>query len=236
MLMAAFLILIILKPALIYANKTTHNNFTIYHQKKLDPSFLTSLDEASKLLQESEFYNPNLEFDICLNDGSTYPTLIKTIRGQAFAWGFYNKVVLQGNANYKDKHIELNGYRWNLTQLISHEMTHCLQFDQLGLLKSNPIANFPNWKWEGYAEYVSRQYPDQKNLTENINRLLSTDKSNWEINFADSTIASREYYEYWILMQYCVDIKKMTFHQILEDTTQEQIIQKEMMGWFEQSR
>ena len=109
---------------------------------------------------------------ICLNDGSNYPKLMQTIRGKAFAWGFYDKVVLQGTANYNYNYVELNGYKWNLTQLLAHEMTHCLQFDKLGLWKSNPIANIPNWKWEGYAEYVSRQNADQKNVSKNIAHLL----------------------------------------------------------------
>jgi hypothetical protein len=36
-------------------------------------------------------------------------------------------------------------------------MTHCYQYKKLGLLGSNPIANIPAWKWEGYAEYASRK-------------------------------------------------------------------------------
>jgi hypothetical protein len=232
LLIAGLLLIIILNPILTYANKTTHNNYTVFHTKTLDPTLLTKLDQATELLKASEFYNSNLQLDICLNDGSKYPKLIRVLRGQAFAWGFYNKVVLQGNANFKDDYVELNGYRWNLTQLLAHEMTHCLQFDKLGFWKSKPIANIPNWKWEGYAEYVSRQNNDHKDLSKNINRLIATDKNNWAINFSDSTIAPREYYDYWTLVQYCMDIKKMTYKQIISDTTSEQTVRQEMMSWF----
>jgi hypothetical protein len=232
LLIAGLLLIIILNPILTYANKTTHNNYRVFHNKTLDPTLLTKLDQATELLKASEFYNSNLQLDICLNDGSKYPKLIRALRGQAFAWGFYNKVVLQGTANFKDDYVELNGYRWNLTQLLAHEMTHCLQFDKLGFWNSKPIANIPNWKWEGYAEYVSRQNNDQKDLSKNINRLIATDKNNWAINFSDSTIAPREYYDYWTLVQYCMDIKKMNHKQILADTTSEQTVRQEMMGWF----
>ena len=226
------LLIIILNPILTYANKTTHYNFTVFHNKTVDPTLLIKLDQATELLKASEFYNPNLHFDVCLNDGSKYPKLIKTLRGEAFAWGFYDKVVLRGTANFKDNYVELNGYKWNLTQLLAHEMTHCLQFDKLGLWKSKPFANIPNWKWEGYAEYVSRQNADQKDLSKNIERLIATDKKNWEIKFADSTIAPREYYDYWTLIQYCMDIKKMTYNQILADTKSEQTVRQEMISWF----
>lgn len=229
---AGLLLVIILNPILTYASKTTHNNHTIFHNKSIDPTILTKLDQATELLKASEFYNPKLQLDICLNDGSKYPKLIRILRGQAFAWGFYDKVVMQGNAEFKENHVELNGYKWNLTQLLAHEMTHCLQFDKLGFSKSKPIANIPTWKWEGYAEYISRKNTDQQDLSKNIARLIVADKNNWEVYFADSTIAPIEYYSYWTLVQYCMDIKKMTYKQILADTTSERMVRKEMMNWF----
>jgi hypothetical protein len=71
---------------------------------------------------------------------------MRTLRGQAFAWGFYNKVVMQGSTNCTSNYVTLNGFKWNLIQLLAHEMTYCLQFDKLGFWKSKPIANIPNWK------------------------------------------------------------------------------------------
>ncbi len=232
LLIAGLLLIIVLNPILTYANKTTHNNYSVFHNKTLDPALLTSLDNATECLKTSEFYNPTLQLDICLNDGSKYPKLMQMLRGQAFAWGFYNKVVLQGNVNCTENYVELNGYKWNLTQLLAHEMTHCLQFNKLGFWKSNPVANIPDWKWEGYAEYVSRQNKDQTDLAKNIERFISTDKNSWEIRFADSTIAPREYYKRWILVQYCLNIKKMSYKKLLADTASEHQVKQEMMDWY----
>ena len=229
---AGLLLVIILNPILTYANKTTHKNYTIFHNKPIDQILILKVDKATELLKASEFYNSKLQLDICLHDGSKYPELMQVLRGQAFAWGFYNKVVMQGILNYKNNSAELNGYKWNLTQLLAHEMTHCLQFDKLGLWKSKPFANIPNWKWEGYAEYISRQNADQKDLSKNITRFLSADKNDWAINFADSTIAPREYYGYWNLVQYCMDIKKMNYKQVLADTASEKNVRQEMLRWY----
>ncbi len=33
-------------------------------------------------------------------------------------------------------------------------------------------------------------------------------------------------------MQYCLDIKKMTYMQILADTTGEKAVRQEMLSWF----
>ena len=232
--LAGLLMIIILNPILTYANKTPHKNFSIYHNQNIDPILFRSLDQATILLKTSEFFTNNLKLDICLNEGSTYPTIIKTLRGRAFAWGFYDKVVLQGTMNCKANFVELNGYKWNLTQLLAHEMTHCLQFEKLGFWGSKPISNIPNWKWEGYAEYVSRQNADQKDLKKNIDRLQQTDKNIWEVKFEDNTITSREYYNYWSMVKYCLDVKKMSYQQLLTDETSEQSIKQEMMKWYEE--
>jgi len=232
LLVAGLLFLIILNPLLVYANKTIHNGYTGFQNIRLEPDFLSRLDQAAGIWKTSEFYNPDLRLDICLNDGSKYPKLIRALRGQAFAWGFYDKVVLQGTANSKENYLQLNGYRWNLAQLLAHEMTHCLQFDKLGFWKSKPMANIPDWKWEGYAEYVSRQDTDQQDLSKNIERFIATDEKNWDIPFADGTLAPRGYYDSWILVQYCIDIKKMTYRQILTDTTGEKRMRQEMMNWY----
>lgn len=236
LLLAGLLLIIVLNPILTYANKTTHNKFTIFHNKPIDPILFSSLDSAAMLLTRSEFYNNNLKLDICLNDGSSYPSIIKAIQGQAFAWGFYNKVVIYGKMNCKENFVQLNGYHWNLIQLVAHEMMHCIQYDRLGLIKSNPIADIPNWKWEGYAEYISRQNSNQKSLINNIDRQNQTDVNSWELTFEDNTITPKVYYNDWILTQYCLDIKKMSYQNLITDTTSEQSYKEEMMNWYKKNK
>lgn len=225
------LLIIVLNPVLLYANKTKHANHILFHNQQMDPAFITALDEADLLVSGSECYNPQLQLDICLNDGASYPGLIKFLHGPAFAFGFYNKVVLQGRADAANNYVELNGYRWNLTQLLAHEMTHCLQFDKLGFWNSNPMAGIPEWKWEGYAEYVARKKKDQTDLKKNIRLLLEAGKNDWAVYFADSTIAPKTYYGYWLLVQYCLDIKKMNYQQLLADTSGMEAVKEEMMSW-----
>ena len=103
------------------------------------------------------------------------------------------------------------------------------------LIKSNPIADIPNWKWEGYPEYVSRRNADQLDSTKNILRKLEQEKADadgWAIYFSDNTISPREYYNAWLLVQYCLDIKKMSYESLLADTTSEQETSRQMMLWY----
>ncbi len=53
------LIGIVLNPTLTYANKTTYNNFTIFHDKPLDNVLLTHLDQAAELLEKVSFTTLN---------------------------------------------------------------------------------------------------------------------------------------------------------------------------------
>ena len=234
-----FLIGIVLNPSLLYAHHTKVGNYTVYHNKTLDENFVPLLTDATKLIKVSELYDANFKFDICLNDGSLYTSLMNKLLGQAMGWGFYNKVILMGNANYKDNFVELNGYEWNMTQLIAHELTHCLQFHKFGLWKSNPIAKYPNWKWEGYPEYVARRKGDQLDLTRNIARKIdqeNAEKDGWAISFSDSTITPRDYNNAWLLVQYCLNIKKMTYQRLLKDTSSQQTISDQMMNWYSKNK
>ncbi len=228
------LVIIVFNPSFSYAHQTTFKNFTVHHSTGLNKHLLLRLDETTELLKTSEFFNPELKFQVCLNDGSIYPTLLRTLRSPAFAWGFHTKIVLQGNADYQNNTVELNGYTWNLTQLLAHEAVHCLQFDKLGLLKSNPVAGIPEWKWEGYAEYISRQGADQKNLINNIALLQATEKiknNNW-ITFDDKSGTVIAYYRSWLLVQYCIEVKKLSYSEILDHSIKNVEVEEEMWAWY----
>jgi len=205
---------IVLNPTLLYSHETIFGNYTIYHDSLLDNNIKIWIEKSATHMESSEIYDSDLKIDICLNDGSSYPKVIWKIFGSpVFGTGFYNKVVLHGEANYKGNYVRLNGYQWNLTQLLIHEQMHCMQFNYFGLLNSNPIADYPHWKWEGYPEYISRQNIDQKNLLKNITHLIETaaaDKNGWGIGFADKTFTSRTYYNWWTMVHYCLEIKKMS--------------------------
>ncbi len=226
------LLAIVLNPILLYANKSNVGNYTICSQHLPDPYFIERLNNATELLKTSELYDGNQKLTICINDGSAFPRLVQAIQGPAFAYAYYHNVVLNGAVNARDNYVELNGYKWNLTELLAHEATHCMQSRKYGLLHSNPIARYPQWKWEGYPEYVARK--NKASLSENISHLIETehtDNNNW-ISFDDSTGTVIPYYKSWLLMQYCLDIRKMSYTQLLEDTTCEALFTQYMMNWY----
>lgn len=240
-LLLGLLVLVVLTPSLLYANKTQIGTYTIYHNKPLDKDLKLRLDNTKKILMYSEYYDPNIEFKICMNDGSYYPALMQTFLGRAFALGYTSNIVtLCGDeVNIKRNYVRVNDCKWNLTQLLAHEETHCYLFNKLGFWKTNPVAHYPIWKWEGYPEYISRQADDQKDLMKNIeklNNVIKEGKDGWGISFADSTLTSKDYFRYRLLIQYCLDVKEQTYENLLLDTTSEQTTTAQMMNWYSEQK
>jgi len=48
----------------------------------------------------------------------------------------------------------------------------------------------------------------------------------------DSTEILTVYYKYRLLIQYCMEIKKLSFIQLLKDTTCEGTVRQQMMNWY----
>lgn len=230
------LLILIFNPSLLYANKTMVLNHMVYHDTELSPYFKERLHESLSLIKTSELYDDAMCFDICLDKNSTLPQVMNTLKGPAYGWGFFNQIVLKGDIDYKNNTIAINGYKWNLSQLMAHELTHCLQTNAFGFWNSNPVANYETWKWEGYPEYIARQHLNQLDLEENIDLKLQQELEGgeaWAFKFNNGTIAPRTYYNHWIMVQYCLEIKKMTYRQLLNNKTlTNEILEIELLDWY----
>lgn len=231
------IIFALLNPGILYANKTEIGNYTVYHDEALHPDFELRLSNAAELVSASEIYDQDFKIKFCLNDGSYYPLFVEKIRGRAFGWGGHNIAVFSGEkTDFAENYVQIGRYKWNLERLFAHELMHCYQTNYFGLFNSNPIADYPTWKWEGFAEYISREGEEQQDLVKNIKRYKKSVLENedaWEVEFPDSTIAPRNYYEFWILVQYCLDVKEMNYPQLLETALDRDSLFAEMERWYQ---
>lgn len=225
---------LLLHPGVLYAHQTTTRPYTIYHNRPLDPALLPRLAQARHLVQASEVFDKALRLEICLNDGSWYPRLVQAVWSPAFAWSFSNKVVLNGEATATTNRLTFRTYAWNLTALLAHEMTHCYQVHRRGLWQSNPLARYPIWKWEGYAEYIARPPSESQTLRQHLARLqqaAQAEPARWDLRLGDGSSTSREYFTYFVLTEYYLDVKHLTFEQLLQDTTSQQVTQQQLAAW-----
>jgi hypothetical protein len=229
------LLMFMLCPILLYANKTIFGTYSIYHNKPLNKNFLLRLGQAGSLIKSSDLYDPELKIDICLKDGSAYPGIIERVLGRDMLSSFYNKLVFTCDAaSFDSNYITLYGHKWNLTAMLAHGQVHCMEFKKYGFWKSNPLGKHPVWKWEGYPEYIARKGSLAMDLWNGISRMLETEQVNhtgW-MRLPDGTETLTTYFRYLLLVQYCLEIKKMSFARLLEDRVPEDAVRQEMLGWY----
>jgi hypothetical protein len=221
-----------------YARTRTYENISVYSNNICPLAFNKVLEKATSLITQSELYDSTFHFDVFLNDGSSFPFFPKKIFGDAFAWGYYNNVVLNGVNDSSFTFMKLNGYNRQLARTIAHEMMHCLEAKRFGLTGSRPLKNIPNWKWEGYPEFIayrSSLYKEDSLLIANLALLDSLKDQPLYVAMVNTdegmSVAGMDYFRWWLMIKYCMDVKKMTFIQIMKDEVKYDDVYREMMEW-----
>jgi hypothetical protein len=227
------LISFVFNPSFLYAKKTTHKNFVIHHTRELDNNLITMLDASLDQLKNRELFNSEIKINVCLNDGSYYPVLIKTLMGPDVVRSFANiSVVYPDNLNVeKDELIvnEWNNESFKASQWFTHSFAHCLQYKKYGFFGSYPIARHALWKWEGYADYTS--YGTSYDLSTLIKKHLEQTADFW-IEAEDGSKTNKNQLKFLTMVKYCIEIKQMTYDQILESKDSPDKVYSDMLSWY----
>ena len=241
LLLLVIFMLFMLNPQMMYANKYNYRGISVYSSMPYDTSYNKVFDKAISLAQKSELYDYAFKLDVFLNDGSKFPKILRGIYGDAYAWGYHNNIILNGKPDESFQWIMLNGYNRQMARTVAHEMIHCYQYNALGLFHSRPLKNIPIWKWEGYPEYVcykSSKTDEKEILRENIGRLINYENEGFQYaqTFVDEgpTFLGTTYLKFWLMVKYEMDIKGLSFKQLLNDKITESKTYNEMKMWYEQ--
>ena len=235
------IVIVILFPQRLFANRVSYKMFAVYSNNRIDNKFKTVLDSAMTLVQRSELYDPEYTYNIILCNNSFYNKIDNTIlgTGPAARARLHNVIV-------KVRIDPMNNLAFptfpraceiDLTYMIAHEMIHCLQANRYGLLKFNPFTHPEFWKLEGYPEYISKQKQltsQDYSLTNDIERYLqlkSNTAGNWVLSEEGGCEFPDYYYRGRLMMEYLIDIRRLTYDQVLNDTVSESILFDEMINW-----
>lgn len=232
---------IILFPQPLFANKIEYKEFTVYSNEEINNDIIPLLDNAMELVKESELNDPNYKYDIFL----CYNSLFNKIDDKLLGIGPSARVT-DNNITVKVKvdserdlffptfHKNCEG---SLTYLLAHEMIHCLQTNKYGMIKFNPLKHPEMWKLEGYPEYISRQTKLKDNdysLTSEIDRYIELESKAtdiWILIEEGGCEAPKYYYKGRLLIEYLMDIKHLSYDQILNDTVSADVIYADMISW-----
>ena len=232
---------IILFPQLLFANKLEYKGFRVYSNEKISNDIIPVLDNSVKLVKESELYDLNYKFNVLLCYNSVFNKIDDKLLGFGpSARATLNHVTVKVRIDSK-RDLFFPTFRKNcegsLSTLLAHEMVHCLQANKYGIMKFNPLAHPEMWKLEGYPEYISqrpRLRNKHYNLVSEIDRYIKLEKEakdNWVSIEEGKCEVPTYYYKGRIMIEYLMDIKHLSYDQILKDTNSEDVYYAEMLEW-----
>lgn len=237
------LITIIFFPEPLFAYKHEYKQFNVYSSILIENEIDILLENALILAKSSELYDPNYQFDVFLAHQTLFNTIDDQFLGhQPTARATDNNIVIKVAIDVKNNLFFPTFYQkceGNLTYLLAHEMIHNLQANKYGKLKFNPFNPPEYWKLEGYPEYISRQDQlsnEHYSFIKEINRYVHLEnklKDNWIDVEEQGCKSPKYYYKGRLMIEYLMDIKKLSYDQILSDTTAEKTIFHAMLDWKE---
>jgi hypothetical protein len=123
----------------------------------------------------------------------------------------------------------------DLTWVLAHEFTHSMQNNaNLDYVKSTTKKQI-NWKLEGHADYISKNFKNDGRLKEKIDDYLIKSKNGEDlIRFTVDKNGKKiihSYYKYSLLVQYLMEIKDMDYFEICELETNSDQVYLEMIEW-----
>lgn len=228
------LIITLLNPTLLYSYETEVDQVTVLHDAPLAEGFEEVVRQAIETVRTSELYDPAFEVQLCLNEGSFYPEIMKSIRGAGFGYGYYTIALIRAEVDVATMTAEINGYYWNLKQLIAHEIIHTLQYHRYGF----KTLNHAGWKAEGYPEYIARQ--STLSLKGEVARLISfggdAQIKEWVwVKDKEGTGVSLDYYQNHLLVRFMMEQKKLSYDDLLFNESDKTEVLNEMLNWYQNS-
>lgn len=235
--MAGLLFLFVLYPNNLFAKRKAFKAFNLYSNKEIKGDYQPILDKAIDIVKTSELYDSNYKYDIFLTDETVYKSVIFKLIGPSLARSIDNNILLNISADFSQNLLIGPKNNRNLTLTIAHEMVHCLQINKFGALKFNPLHHPPIWKLEGYPEYVANRdeikAPGYK-FAETVKKLRAYEarKAEW-VELQPGHFDPIVYFKGRVMMEYLINIKGMSYEQILSDELKEETVDQEINHWQE---
>ena len=201
---AYFLTLIF--PQYLFAHEVSHKNFSVYSRQPLDENIKRVLDSADERLKKSPLYEPEVKEKIFLSDSFAFYAFLSSVKHKSFA----NTIPGVGNIRVNKSDIPSDSVfrasetdnRRSLSGVIAHEVTHNLIRRKFGLV--NSFTNLPNWKDEGYCEYVAGE--TTLSFEEGVRR--------WKEN--PNRDAGYDYFKYHQMVKYLLEDEKISVEELFE--------------------
>lgn len=214
-------ILLLMWPNLLFSHQYQYQNFNIHSDKAIPLEIEKVLDDVVKRIQYSELYNKKDKFRIFICQKNWRFTLLTR---NPKAGGVVNGI-LSSNAFIRSSNIETNalippsGWLYEahlrpLSYFIAHELTHSMQSSYDRFM----VAKVPPYIMEGYADYIGKRpaYNYELYKTQLLENHRKMDPANGLYN------------RYHLYIAYLMEIKGLSFVQILDQKPEIEVVLAEI--------
>lgn len=245
-------------PGILFTNHIESGNITIHSDHQFSDELEIALHDIKATISTSELYDPSLKHDIYFGYGNRMFSALKIKPDLTYnlSWPPYLSQIV----TFRQPHFQANTLSHpehkddvvNLRQILSHEIVHTLMNSHLGLWRGH---RSPMWKVEGYCDYVAAStstFVDPSyELQTSVKRILNTDLS-WitddqgdftQMQYSHkqkSSIRNEQgvewptsYYISRILWEYLLDVKGLTFDEVMNPEITDRDTMTELITVFE---
>jgi hypothetical protein len=193
-------------PQYLFAYEVSHRNFKVYARQPIDENIARVLDSADERLRKSPLYDGETKEKIFISDGFGFYFFLSTVKHKSFANTIpgvgnirINKSDIAADTVFRDA--DADNQR-PLSGVIAHEVTHNLIRKRFGLV--NSFTSLPNWKDEGYCEYVAGE--TTLSFAEGVRR--------WREN--PNSDARYAYFKYHQMVKYLLEDEKISVEDLFQ--------------------
>lgn len=236
---------LILFPQPLFSHSYEYGNFKIYSNVEVNQAALNSaIERANAIVKTSELYDEAFAYDLFLAGGTSFNKIDDLILGEwAVARAIDNNVVIKRQVNMEKGTVRNGQNQFDLVYVLVHEMIHCLQSNKYGKWTFNPLHHPPFWKLEGYPEYMGRRallesetYDLKKGIGDFLKRTAENDDPHQIIQISEKESTPYIYYKGRLMVEYLMDVKGVSYDDILDESITEASVYSEMLDWFEEQK
>lgn len=227
----------LLFPYPFFAHNMTLGGFTFYANTDFNSTFRSGIKDSIDRIKQSKLYEPSRHHRVFICEKESRYAFFSALAGRnKFSQGinveptgnifiskpFIESIRIDYGAAYANTLLE-----GSVSHIIAHEVTHTLITDSIGYWKSKKL---PNWKKEGYAEYVASQraslIPDNHaQLAFEFERFLSLDTRS-------ISPIRLHYLESKLLIHYLIHVQNMSMGSIFHDAIDEETVASDLYQWY----
>jgi len=225
---------ILANPGPFFPEKKQYKSITVYSEKPIEGETDSIMSEVFLRLYEVPVFDPERKFNLCLCSTQKKFTFFTRLTVRA------NRIMgicLLGSAYVNENFVEELGMKTggqpkympregSVVHVVTHELMHGIIDNTYGYFAARIL---PEWKTEGYCEYGVNQFAAPResgySISERIDIYL--DDSQWN----PTAEVHRSHYIWGLMMEYLINVKGLTFDQVMADSVISANVYQEIMIW-----